>query len=221
MRPVGSPPAGLYIHVPFCTSVCPYCDFAVTIAGAERRAAWAEGILREAAIYEACSLEFDTVYFGGGTPSSLEGRSFADVLAGLRRRFPVGDGAWIHLEINPEDVTPDKVGWWRDSGVRFVSLGVQSFDDRDLGFLGRRHSAVQAEEATRVLSDSGFDTVSVDLIYGHTPDLPTELPEPKGGLLGLFRATGSPEVLADRLRAEAATGTLSAQDLELMYFFGW
>jgi oxygen-independent coproporphyrinogen-3 oxidase len=160
------PPAGLYIHVPFCTSVCPYCDFAVTIAGEDRRAAWGRGVLAEAAMHADQGLEFDTIYFGGGTPSSLDPRSFSQILAGLRERLPVRDDAWIHVEINPEDVTSDNIACWRDLGVRFVSLGVQSFDDSDLEFMGRRHSGACAADAATELLASGFHTVSVDLIYG-------------------------------------------------------
>ena len=143
MTKFGTTSAGLYIHVPFCTSICPYCDFAVTIAGAERRAAWADGVVREAAMYADCGLEFDTVYFGGGTPSSLAARSFSDVLGGLRRRLAISDDAWVHVEINPEDVTAENIACWRNLGVRFVSLGGQSFDDAELRFLGRRHSAAR------------------------------------------------------------------------------
>jgi len=161
-----SPPAGLYIHVPFCTSVCPYCDFAVTIAGAERRTAWLQGILDEAAMSADCGLEFDTVYFGGGTPSSLAEGDLAGILDGLRRRLVIHENASVHIEINPEDVTPSKVACWSDLGVAFVSLGVQSFDDRTLEVLGRRHSAARAVEAVEALRAAGFDTVSIDLIYG-------------------------------------------------------
>lgn len=159
-------PAGLYIHVPFCTSVCPYCDFAVTIAGAERRAAWKDGVLREAAMYAGLGLEFDTVYFGGGTPSSLAARDLPDLLGGLRNRLEIRIGAKVHLEINPEDVTPGNVEAWRDLGIEFVSLGVQSFDDRVLEVLGRRHTAARAAEAIAALLRARFGTISVDLIYG-------------------------------------------------------
>lgn len=158
--------AGLYIHVPFCTSVCPYCDFAVTIAGEERRAAWAEGVVREAAMYSDCGMDFDTVYFGGGTPSSLLPRALSNLVSGLRRHLSIGDGSPIHFEANPEDATPNNLEAWRDLGVGFVSLGVQSFDDQGLRFLGRRHSATQAEEAVEALLGAGFHTVSIDLIYG-------------------------------------------------------
>ena len=160
------PAAGLYIHVPFCTSVCPYCDFAVTIAGAERRAAWAEGVVREAAMHAASGHDFDTVYLGGGTPSSLRIGRLSEVLAGVRRELGIRDDARLHIEVNPEDVTPENITGWLALGVRFVSLGVQSLNDAELRFLGRRHTAAEAGTAARMLVAAGFETVSIDLIYG-------------------------------------------------------
>ena len=165
--------AGLYIHVPFCTSVCPYCDFAVTIAGEERRAAWTDGVVREAAMYAGCGLQFDTVYLGGGTPSSLAPQQLHRILDGLRRHLAITTGAMLFLEANPEDVTSRNAAEWRGLGFDFVSLGVQSFDDRTLVFLGRRHNGEQARQAVETLLASGLDTLSVDLIYGfdgQTPD---------------------------------------------------
>ena len=158
--------AGLYIHVPFCTSVCPYCDFAVTIAGKERRRSWVEGVVREAEMYLDIGLGFDTVYLGGGTPSSLTTEQLVRVFDGLRGHLKVDRQAELFLEANPEDVSRDSVAAWRELGVQFVSLGVQSFDDADLAFLGRRHSAADARRAVEILGEAGFRTVSVDLIYG-------------------------------------------------------
>ena len=158
--------AGLYIHVPFCSSVCPYCDFAVTIAGEERRRAWIDGVVREAEMYSDIGLAFDTVYLGGGTPSSLESEQLVQIADGLRRHLDVERHALYFLEANPENVSPQRASAWCDLGVRFVSLGVQSFDDDDLAFLGRRHSAADARRAVEILRETGFRTVSVDLIYG-------------------------------------------------------
>lgn len=158
--------AGLYIHVPFCTSVCPYCDFAVTIAGEERRGAWVDGILREAEMYSDIGIRFDTVYFGGGTPSSLTPEQMIRIIEGLCRNLEVDRQVELFLEANPEDVSPSRAAAWRDLGVRFVSLGVQSFDDSDLAFLGRRHSAADARQAVEHLCEAGFETVSIDLIFG-------------------------------------------------------
>jgi oxygen-independent coproporphyrinogen-3 oxidase len=158
--------AGLYIHVPFCTSVCPYCDFAVTIAGDERRTAWVEGVIREAESHADIGLRFDTVYFGGGTPSSLGLDQIHRILDAVRRCFEVARDALVFLEANPEDVSSGSAAVWRDLGIGFVSLGVQSLDDDDLRHLGRRHGVAEALRALGILCESGFQTVSVDLIYG-------------------------------------------------------
>ena len=159
-------PAGLYIHVPFCSSVCPYCDFAVTIAGEDRRSQWARGVAREAALYSECGLVFDTVYFGGGTPSSVAAGRLAKMLTDIRGRLDIVESAEIYLEANPEDVTAGNVAAWRDMGVRVVSLGVQSFDDASLAFLGRKHTGDEAFAAAETLLGAGFESVSIDLIYG-------------------------------------------------------
>jgi putative oxygen-independent coproporphyrinogen III oxidase len=163
-EPVAS--AGLYIHVPFCTSVCPYCDFAVTIAGEQRRDAWAAGVVREAEMNSDCGLAFDTIYLGGGTPSSVAPERLDSVFEGLRNHLEINEDAVCYLEANPEDVTLETVAAWRQIGVDVVSLGVQSFDDGALGFLGRQHSASDALAAVEILLSEGFYTVSVDLIYG-------------------------------------------------------
>ena len=164
--------AGLYIHVPFCSSVCPYCDFAVTIAGEERRKAWAAGVVREAETHSECGLTFDTVYLGGGTPSSVAPERLGSAFDGLRECLEIDKSAVCYLEANPEDVTLETATVWRRLGVDVVSLGVQSFDDEALGFLGRQHSASDARAAVEILLASGFHTVSVDLIYGLSGQTP-------------------------------------------------
>jgi oxygen-independent coproporphyrinogen-3 oxidase len=158
--------AGLYIHVPFCSSVCPYCDFAVTIAGVRRREDYLRAVAGEAEMRSLLDLRFDTVYLGGGTPSSLAPDQLGDLLDSVTNRLAIDPGAQRYLEINPEDVTAETVESWRGLGVTTVSLGVQSFDDATLSHLGRRHSADQARRALDVLQRSGFVTVSIDLIYG-------------------------------------------------------
>jgi len=158
--------AGLYIHVPFCTSVCPYCDFAVTIVGDDRRAAYLDALEREIVFARDHGLRFDTIYFGGGTPSSLTPEQLGRVLATIDSNLDLVSDATLHLEINPDDVTPGAAAAWRKLGFSFASLGVQSFDDEALEFLGRTHRAADALRAARVLRDAGFATVSIDLIFG-------------------------------------------------------
>lgn len=158
--------AGLYIHVPFCTSVCPYCDFAVTIAGDERRDGYLGALESEIAAAREHGLLFDTVYLGGGTPSSLDADQLGRILEVVSSELDIAPDATLHLEINPEDVNRDSAAAWRNLGFAFASVGVQSFDDQALAFLGRKHDAETARRATELLVDAGFETVSVDLIFG-------------------------------------------------------
>lgn len=158
--------AGLYIHVPFCTGVCPYCDFAVTIAGDERREAYLDALEREIELAAELGWVFDTVYLGGGTPSCLTPRQVRRMLDAVDARLDLRRGAVRHIEINPEDVSPNSVAAWRELGFDFVSLGVQSFADDALELLGRRHRAADARRAVVELVGAGFRTVSIDLIFG-------------------------------------------------------
>jgi len=158
--------AGLYLHVPFCSSVCPYCDFAVTIAGDGRRGAYLDALEREIVLSAEHGLRFDTVYLGGGTPSSLSPAQLGRILAAIRDNLALAPDTTLHLEINPDDVSPASAGAWRDLGFSFASLGVQSFSDEVLDFLGRSHRAADARRAAETLLDAGFATVSVDLIFG-------------------------------------------------------
>lgn len=158
--------AGLYVHVPFCSSICPYCDFAVTLAGEDRRAEWECSLLAEAELYGGDDWVFETVYFGGGTPSSLGPRRLERVVEGLRERLRILPNARRFIEANPEDVTDGAVQEWRNLGFRTVSVGVQALDDRILRVLGRRHDANAGRRAVERLRGAGFETVSIDLIFG-------------------------------------------------------
>src|SRR4249920_2640309 len=110
---------------------------------------------------------FDTVYFGGGTPSQLPPEELGRVLGACRTHLALAtSGPWVFLGANPEDVTPAACSAWRALGVRTLSLGVQSFSDDALRFLGRRHSGRQARAAVETALAAGFDTVSIDLIFG-------------------------------------------------------
>jgi len=152
--------AGLYVHVPFCARICPYCDFAVRTGTARSRAAYVESLLGEIALCgELKQWDFETLYFGGGTPSMLDSQQLSRILQALP------DG-WIFLEANPEDVTLENVAAWRALGIRTLSIGVQSFDDASLRFLGRQHDGAAARRSAEIALSAGFETVSLDLIYG-------------------------------------------------------
>lgn len=172
--PAGEAP-GIYLHVPFCSAVCPYCDFAVTVGGAAahdryRRALLAEIDLVAAAGGRAWGEAADTVYLGGGTPSALALEALDEILAALAARLGVSlsdpAAARLFFEANPEDVTPASAAAWRRLGVATVSLGVQSFEAEPLAFLGRRHDPAGARRAVEAVRAAGFDTLSIDLIYG-------------------------------------------------------
>jgi oxygen-independent coproporphyrinogen-3 oxidase len=161
---------GLYLHVPFCSSICPYCDFSVMSAASPARQRFASRLVAEVSLAAPAWRDprpFDTVYFGGGTPSQLAPEDLARVLEACRAQLPFEAPApWIFLEANPEDVTPETCAAWRGLGVRTLSLGVQSFSDEALRFLGRRHSGRQARAAVETALAAGFHTVSIDLIFG-------------------------------------------------------
>lgn len=158
--------AGLYLHIPFCSQVCPYCDFAVRTGGPERRHRFTDHLLAEIELYSGYPLRFDTIYFGGGTPSLLALDDLARILESARRHLSVETEARIYLEVNPEDVSPETLAGWKRLGVGTLSLGIQSLDPANLRYLGRRHTAEEARRSVELAREPGFSTLSVDLIYG-------------------------------------------------------
>jgi oxygen-independent coproporphyrinogen-3 oxidase len=159
-------PYGVYVHFPWCTFRCPYCDFAVTTARPVPGARYARAVLAE---LEARAPGFEglacrTLYLGGGTPSLWEAEHLGAVVAAVRR-LGLPAGAEVTLEANPESVDAGRLEAWRAAGVNRLSLGVQSFDAEVLRQLGRRHAPADAERALR-LATAALSNVSVDLIYG-------------------------------------------------------
>jgi putative oxygen-independent coproporphyrinogen III oxidase len=160
-------PFGIYVHFPWCTHRCPYCDFAVTTAPQPGGRRYARAILAELGLRAAGfdGLATASVYLGGGTPSLWDPGDVAEVLEGLRARFAIHAGAEITLEANPESCDRGRLEAWRAAGVNRVSVGAQSFDAAVLAKLGRRHSPGDAAQAIRAAADV-IGNVSVDLIYG-------------------------------------------------------
>jgi oxygen-independent coproporphyrinogen-3 oxidase len=138
---------------------------------------FADHLISEISLWSADRSAFDsidTIYFGGGTPSALAPEDIARILAAARGNLSIQDGAWVSFEANPEDVTAESVRDWRALGVRFLSLGIQSFDADALKFLGRRHTPEEARRSVETARAAGFDTISIDLIYG-LPGQPFEI----------------------------------------------
>ncbi|HET6488424.1 MAG TPA: radical SAM family heme chaperone HemW [Syntrophales bacterium] len=157
--------AGLYIHVPFCRSKCAYCDF-YSITDSSQVDGYLLALSREMAFYRDFAPCFDTVYIGGGTPSCLTPRQLAGILSNVRGNFVIARDSEITVEINPGDADETRMRELHDAGINRVSIGVQSFDDRLLGFLGRRHGARDGRLAIEAARKAGFQNLGIDLIYG-------------------------------------------------------
>lgn len=161
-----SPEPGLYVHVPFCSALCPYCDFAVTVGTEARRTRYVDLLELEISLRAGPESPFDTLYFGGGTPSSLPIQSLHRIVEAVSARGWLASGCRLFLEVNPEDVSEASLVGWRAAGISTLSLGVQSLDRESLRFLGRGHDAEEAARAVGRARGAGFETVSLDLIYG-------------------------------------------------------
>jgi oxygen-independent coproporphyrinogen-3 oxidase len=156
---------GLYVHVPFCKTKCPYCDF-YSLTSLSSIPDWLEAVKQEMLLYKDRFSRFDSLYFGGGTPSLLSESEFGSLANLLHRTFTVSRDAEFTVEVNPDDIDSNQPAVLRELGVNRISLGVQSFDDRDLRFLKRRHTADQAIKALDELKAAGFAKVGLDLMYG-------------------------------------------------------
>ncbi len=156
--------SGLYVHVPFCRAKCPYCDFYSTPA-LSLVEAWLGGLRMEALFYADSFPAFDSLYFGGGTPTILSDDAFKKLIDFLRSHFMFADGAEVTVEANPEDMTQEKLEALRSCGVNRLSIGVQSFDDKDLTTLKRCHSVHAAEAALELARSEGFENIGIDLMY--------------------------------------------------------
>ncbi|MBI4493604.1 MAG: radical SAM family heme chaperone HemW [Chloroflexi bacterium] len=156
--------AALYIHIPYCVTICSYCDFDRQAHGFELIPRYLEAVEQE--IGQQPRAELHSVFFGGGTPSLLEPRQVARVLEVVARHFALAAEAETTLEANPDDLTEDQVRGFRTAGVNRLSLGVQSFHDPTLRLLRRRHSSARAEAAVRAAQAAGMANLSLDLMYG-------------------------------------------------------
>lgn len=159
-----SPLPGLYIHIPFCRTKCPYCDF-YSVTSLSLIPAWLEAVQQEVLLYQDTFPPFDSLYLGGGTPSLLPDGDLATLMDSLRFHFRFAPDPEITLEANPDDLSPARLARLQDLGVNRLSLGVQSFVEPELSFLGRRHTARQTEQALEWVRAAEFDNLGLDLMY--------------------------------------------------------
>jgi oxygen-independent coproporphyrinogen-3 oxidase len=156
----------LYVHVPFCSRRCSYCDFSIAVRREIPTADYVEKVVDEAGLRHLGPTKLETIYLGGGTPSKLQANALVTLLAELSRLglLPLS-GAELSLEANPEDLTPEAADGWRRAGFNRLSIGVQTFDPGVLDWMHRTHSAAQSADAVRTARGAGFEDVSIDLIY--------------------------------------------------------
>ena len=158
--------AHLYVHIPFCAKLCPYCSFFVDTHFKNKSQRFLDALLAETDRQNAgANIQPRTIYFGGGTPSSLSLSQLEYLLSGLRDRLDLSELKEWTFEINPATVSLEKAKLLRKLGVNRISMGVQSWDDPVLKVLGRIHSAAQAEQTFGILQEAGFDNTSLDLMF--------------------------------------------------------
>jgi oxygen-independent coproporphyrinogen-3 oxidase len=161
----------LYIHIPYCISKCPYCDFNSHVVAEIPEQGYTDALLRELEHYggkdDWRGRSLQSIFFGGGTPSTFKPTSIGKLLAWVAATFPIDAGCEITMEANPGTVDAANFSGYRDAGINRISVGVQSFQPRLLKFLGRIHSADEAKNALNVVKKAGFDNFSFDLIYAN------------------------------------------------------
>ena len=154
---------GLYLHIPFCSAICNYCNFNRGLFEAGLKERYVRALLDDIC-RAADGSPADTIYFGGGTPSLLEPADVGALIDACRQSFALARGAEVTLEANPETVTPERLDGFRAAGINRLSYGVQSFRDEELARLSRLHSASRAAEAFAMARAAGFENISLDLM---------------------------------------------------------
>ena len=160
----------LYVHLPFCSHRCGYCDFVTAVGRREQHGAYVDALLAELALESRClAEEVETVFLGGGTPTFTEPHELARLLSALP------DAAEVTVEANPETVTPELAALLRAGGATRISLGAQSFQPHLLAVLERRATPDAVRSAVHTLRDAGYDNISLDLVYGIPGQSPADL----------------------------------------------
>ena len=194
--------SGIYLHIPFCKSKCAYCNFFSLVT--EKKMDDYVSALKKEIINRKSYLGDDvvkTIYFGGGTPSLLPIKYVEEILELLHENYNIISNPEVTLEINPDTIDKDKMMSLKQLGVNRMSVGIQSFNDDDLRYLGRRHDSRHALQVLDDLSSVGFDRITLDLIYG----MPTLTEEKWNHNLDIFFSTGISHLSAYALTVEPKT----------------
>ena len=204
--------AGVYVHIPFCASRCLYCDFFSTTA-LERRKEYVDTLLKEMERRKGDNADYgkgeiETIYIGGGTPSQLSPEELERIFNAIYTHFHISGDAEVTIECNPEDVNEGFVNGLKLLAVNRVSMGVQTFDDERLHFLGRRHNRKKALDAVYLLQDTGYENISIDLMFGFPEESISDWEKDLETAIGL----GVPHLSAYSLMYEEGTRLTKMRD---------
>ena len=171
--------AGIYIHIPFCKQACYYCNFHFSTS-ISLKDEMVSALIKEINLSSLYLINdkseteiIDTIYFGGGTPSLLGDDDIKNLLAAVRNNYVISKEPEITFEANPDDINKEKLLAWKAAGINRLSIGIQSFKQKDLEWMNRAHNTTQAFESIVMAKNAGFNNFSVDLIYG-IPNLTDE-----------------------------------------------
>ncbi|MFT5910508.1 MAG: oxygen-independent coproporphyrinogen-3 oxidase, partial [Paraglaciecola sp.] len=159
--------AGIYLHIPFCKQACHYCNFHFSTS-LQRKSEMVDSVLKELVLQKDYlqGETIETIYFGGGTPSLLSPKELNLIFEKINQHYILGNDIEITLEANPDDLTAQKLATLASSPVNRLSIGIQSFFEKDLKFMNRAHNAEEAKVCVQNAKNAGFDNLTVDLIYG-------------------------------------------------------
>ncbi len=158
--------SGIYVHIPFCKSRCIYCGFYSTTM-MNMRDKYVEALCKEMELRKDYIREpYSTIYIGGGTPSALTGEQLEKIFNNIFDKFPIEDDVEITIECNPDDITPEFAEFLKTMPVNRISMGIQTFSERRLRFLHRRHNVEEVRDAVRYLRRAGVRNISIDLMFG-------------------------------------------------------
>lgn len=204
--------SGIYIHIPFCHKRCIYCDFFL-VTNPDLREKFLEGLSSEIRLSSSLYAEekFDTIYFGGGTPSILSPTQISEIIKEVKEKFNIDGDPEITIEANPEDLNADNIPQYRDAGINRISLGLQSFIDRELEFLTREHTADEGIEVIESIKKY-FDNFSIDIIYS----LPGSSVEDINYSIRKAAELGAPHISAYALTFEKKTVLYSQSEAGLV-----
>lgn len=156
----------IYVHVPFCSYKCPYCDFLSLVNSPVDVGEYLEAVKKEIHLYESLNVKVETLYFGGGTPTLLRPEELGEIIEEIDKVFGLSSVKEITVECNPETYGKEDFKKLKELGVNRVSVGVQSFTEKGLSVLGRKHTTQDGLKCLESLSEAGIENVNVDLIWG-------------------------------------------------------